>query len=490
MNFIKISEEDNVAVAVEKAEKGSVVFGITAVDDIPFGHKIALEDIKKGENVIKYGNPIGHAETDIKKGEWVHSHNLKTNLDGEVDYAYSPAEFCNKKADEEGFFDGYVRSDGRVGIRNEVWIIPTVGCVNKTAELICRKANELYGNLCDGIFAYTHPYGCSQLGDDQEYTQKILKGLALHPNASGVLILSLGCENNNSDAFVPLLGDYDKEKIRVLVMQNEEDEVSSALIILGELCRKASKEKRQKVSLSKLTIGFKCGGSDAFSGITANPLCGKITEKFASFGSRVILTEVPEMFGAETLLMNRSKDKKVFDSTVKMINDFKAYFKSHGQTIYENPSPGNKEGGITTLEEKSLGCIQKGGKAQITGVLGYGEECKESGLNLLTGPGNDMVSVTNLTASGAHIILFTTGRGTPLGAPVPTIKISSNTPVAERKKNWIDFNAGEILNGESFDSLCEKLTKKIISVANGNEKTLSEINGYKEIAIFKDGVTL
>lgn len=489
MNFIKINDEDNVAIAIEAIKKGTSISDVTALDDIPFGHKIALEKIKKGEPVIKYGNPIGCAQSDIQKGEWVHSHNLKTNLDDVVEYKYSPSETeCCEP--EERFFEGYLRSDGRVGIRNEIWIIPTVGCVNKTAELICKKANELYGNLCDGIFAYTHPYGCSQLGDDQDYTQKILKGLALHPNASGVLLLSLGCENNNPDVFLPLLGEYDKDRIRVLVTQNEEDEISSALSILGELCEKASKEKRQRVSLSKLTIGFKCGGSDAFSGVTANPLCGRITEKFVSFGSKVILTEVPEMFGAETLLMNRAKDKNVFDSAVKMINDFKTYFKSHGQTIYENPSPGNKAGGITTLEEKSLGCIQKGGKAQVSDVLDYGEECQKSGLNLLTGPGNDMVSVTNLTASGAHIILFTTGRGTPFGAPVPTIKISSNTSLYAKKKNWIDFNAGEILNGESFDSLCEKLTEKIISVANGNEKTLSEINGYKEIAIFKDGVTL
>ena len=489
MNSIRINKEDNVALCVEKIEKGDIVMGVTALEDIPFGHKMALEDIKNGENIIKYGNPIGHAERDIKKGEWVHSHNLKTNLDGFLDYTYLPTDIP-KMESEERFFDGYLRSDGSVGIRNEIWIIPTVGCVNKTAELICKKANELYGGMCDGIFAYTHPYGCSQLGDDMEYTQKILKGLALHPNALGVLLLSLGCENNNLDVFLPTLGDYDKEKIKTLVAQNEDDEIHEALEIIKKLCEKASKEKRQKISVSKLKIGFKCGGSDAFSGVTANPLCGRVTEKFVSYGSSVILTEVPEMFGAETLLMNRAKNEKVFDSAVKMVNDFKSYFKRHGQTVYENPSPGNKKGGITTLEEKSLGCIQKGGKAAVTAVLDYGEECRESGLNLLTGPGNDMVSVTNLTASGAHIILFTTGRGTPLGAPVPTIKISSNTPLYEKKKNWIDFNAGEVLNGESFDALCESLTEKIIAVASGKEKTLNEQNGYKEIAIFKDGVTL
>lgn len=489
MNSIRINNEDNVALCVEKIKKGSCVSGVTAVDDIPFGHKIALEDISEGSDIIKYGNPIGHAVCDIKKGEWVHTHNLKTNLDGVLDYEYAPST-VKKVQKQERFFEGFLRSDGSVGIRNEIWIIPTVGCVNKTAEIIAKKANELYGDFCDGVFAYTHPYGCSQLGDDQGYTQKILKGLALHPNASGVLLLSLGCENNNLDVFLPMFGDYDKARIRTLVTQNEEDEIDSALRILKELCEKASKEKRQKVSAEKLNIGFKCGGSDAFSGVTANPLCGRITEKFVSFGSGVILTEVPEMFGAETLLMNRAESEEVFNSAVKMINGFKEYFKRHGQTVYENPSPGNKKGGITTLEEKSLGCIQKGGKAAVTAVLDYGEQCRESGLNLLTGPGNDMVSVTNLTAAGAHIILFTTGRGTPLGAPVPTIKISSNTPLFEKKKNWIDFNAGEIISGESFDNLCENLTEKIFAVASGKEKTLNEKNGYKEIAVFKDGVTL
>lgn len=489
MNSIRINEQDNVALCVEKIGKADSVMGVKAESDIPFGHKIALCDIKKGENIIKYGNPIGHASADIKKGEWVHSHNLETNLDGVRDYVYEPAEIPEEANRKEGFFEGYVRPDGSVGIRNEIWILPTAGCVNKTAEIIAKKANELYGGMCDGVFAYTHPYGCSQLGDDMKYTQKILGGLARHPNASGVLLLSLGCENNNLSEFMPTLGDYDKKRIRTLVSQNEEDEISAALSIIKELCENASKEKREKVSLSKLTIGFKCGGSDAFSGVTANPLCGRITEKFVSFGGRVILTEVPEMFGAETILFNRAKSRNVFDSAVKMINGFKEYFQRHGQAVYENPSPGNKAGGITTLEEKSLGCIQKGGNAQVSAVLDYGEICRESGLNLLTGPGNDMVSATNLTAAGAHIILFTTGRGTPLGAPVPTLKISSNTPLYEKKKNWIDFDAGAALSGESFDSLCDSLTEKIIAVASG-EKTLNEVNGYREIAIFKDGVTL
>ncbi len=489
MNVLKIHNDDNVALCLEKICKDSNVMGITAQEEIPSGHKIALEDIHCGENIIKYGFPIGHASSDIKKGEWVHTHNVETNLSDISRYEYSPSESI-APGNEEKFFYGYVRNDGTVGIRNEIWIIPTVGCVNKTAEIIYKKANELYGDLCDGIFVFTHPYGCSQLGDDQKNTQKVLKGLAFNPNASGVLLLSLGCENNNFDVFLPELGEYDKSRIKTLTAQNEEDETASALEIIKELCIKASEEKREKVSLSKLTIGFKCGGSDAFSGVSANPLCGKITERFVSYGSKVILTEVPEMFGAENLLMNRAENRTVFEKTVKMINDFKNYFIRHNQVIYENPSPGNKAGGITTLEEKSLGCIQKGGKAQVTDVLDYAQRCRKNGLSLLYGPGNDIVSVTNLTASGANIILFTTGRGTPLGAPVPTVKISSNTPVYNKKRNWIDFNAGRAVDGESLDLLCEELSEKIISIASGKEKTLNETNGYKEIAILKDGVTL
>ena len=484
-----INPKDNVAVACEPLKKDDKLDSVKIIENIPFGHKAALCDIRKGENIIKYGYPIGHAEKDIKKGEWIHSHNLKTNLSSISEYSYSPVKEISAKVENSKTFMGYVRKDGRIGIRNEIWIIPTVGCVNGTAQRIAEICREKYGSLCDGIFAFTHPYGCSQLGDDLETTQKALAGLAKHPNASGVLLLSLGCESNNFNAFLPFLGNFDKESIRTLKTQDNGDEIENGVKIIGELAEKASRERRVSLPLSKLTIGFKCGGSDAFSGITANPLCGKIADRHTSYGGKAILTEVPEMFGAETVLMKRAKDKETFDRIVSMINNFKKYFISHSQPIYENPSPGNKDGGITTLEEKSLGCIQKGGTAEIRGVLEYGETCIDDGLNLLTGPGNDMVSCTNLTVSGANIILFTTGRGTPFGAPVPTLKISTNTPLFEKKKNWIDFDAGRALYLNSFDSLTDELEDAIIEIANGKE-TKSETNGMREIAIFKNGVTL
>jgi altronate hydrolase len=475
-NFIRISPKDNVAVAVE------------ATPIIPFGHKAALCDIRAGEDIIKYGFPIGHATSDIKAGDHIHTHNLKTNLCGVVEYAYKKNRYVYSKK-PAATFDGYLRKDGKVGIRNEIWIIPTVGCVNKTAELIQREAQRQFGHLCDGVFAYTHPYGCSQMGEDQGYTQKILAGLVNHPNAAGVLVLGLGCENNNIDVFRPLLGPYDEARVKFLVAQDAADELEEAVEIIGRLASSAALEKRQQAAIDQLIIGLKCGASDAFSGITANPLCGKVTDEITAQNGSVILTEVPEMFGAETILMERAADADTFYRIVNMINGFKEYYTAHNQVIYENPSPGNKAGGISTLEEKSLGCIQKGGRAEVTAVLNYGDTCQKNGLNLLTGPGNDIVSCTNMTAAGAHMILFTTGRGTPLGAPVPTVKIASNSGLAERKPAWIDYNAGKILKGMPMEESARELFEFVLKVASG-EKTKNEEHGYREIAIFKDGVIL
>ncbi|MFO7161219.1 MAG: altronate dehydratase family protein [[Clostridium] cellulosi] len=495
--LIRITPKDDVAVCTQELEAGEkVTIGgttVTALEKIPFGHKIALRGIKKGENVIKYGFPIGHATEDIKAGSHIHSHNLQTNLEGTLEYKYKPRAAAEEptKCELAGkTFLGYRRKNGKVGIRNEIWIIPTVGCVNKSAELIAKAANERFAGMCDGIFAYTHPYGCSQLGDDQLYTQHILAGLVEHPNATGVLVLGLGCENNNIDVFKKFIHNIDEDRIKFLSTQDVEDEVEAALKLIRPLAERASAEKRVEIPVEELVIGFKCGGSDAFSGITANPLCGRITDRITSCGGRAILTEVPEMFGAETILMGRSLDEKVFNRVVSMVNGFKEYYQRHNQVVYENPSPGNKAGGITTLEEKSLGCIQKGGSAVVTDVLEYGERCVTKGLNLLTGPGNDMVSCTNMAAAGAHMILFTTGRGTPFGPPVPTIKISTNTGLFEKKPQWIDYNAGKILTGTSFEEAADELFSLILDTASGKYKTKNEKNGYREIAIFKDGVTL
>ncbi len=441
------------------------------------GHKYALCDIAAGENIIKYGNPIGHATVDIKKGEHVHTHNTKTNLSGKLEYVYEPFEDTLIKEKNIPTFMGYVRKNGEVGIRNEIFIVVTVGCVNKIAERLAALT---------GVVAFTHPFGCSQLGDDQLTTQKVLSGIVRHPNAAGVLVLGLGCENNNIEIFKSVLGEYDAERVRFLNCQDYDDEIAEGVKVINELKEYAKQFSRTPVPVSALKIGLKCGGSDGYSGITANPLVGRVSDKLVSLGGSTVLTEVPEMFGAEHLLMKRSESREVFDKTVDLINNFKEYYERHGQVIYENPSPGNKKGGITTLEEKSLGCVQKAGSSAVVDVLDYGDRVIKSGLNLLNGPGNDIVAITNLFAAGVHIILFTTGRGTPVGSGVPTVKIATNHDLAERKHEWIDFDAGQILDG--YD-LTDELFDYIMDVAEGKE-TKNEKHGYREISIFKDGVTL
>ena len=430
--FIRIQPRDNVAVALEPLKAGETVLGVSLLEDIPAGHKFALTNIAENENIVKYGFPIGHATLPIPAGSWVHTHNVKTNLSGLLEYSYHPHP-CAMPLDRRATFEGYVRKDGRVGIRNEVWIVNTVGCVNGTAKTLERMAQEAYGDRVDGIHCFVHPYGCSQLGEDHKNTQKLLASMVRHPNAGAVLVLSLGCENNNVNEFKKVLGEYDPDRVKFLITQDVEDEVEAGMRLLNELTAYAAQFKRQTVSASELVIGLKCGGSDGLSGITANPLLGSTSDLLARHGGTTLLTEVPEMFGAETILMDRCKDEATVRKAVDLINNFKEYFIRHGQEVYENPSPGNKAGGITTLEDKSLGCTQKGGTAEVRDVLNYCEPVTEKGLNLVQGPGNDLCAITALMASGAQMVLFTTGRGTPVGAPIPTVKVATNTPLAEKK---------------------------------------------------------
>jgi altronate hydrolase len=493
--ILRIDLADNVAVALETIEAGqtiSVSAGtLPVLEKIPAGHKIALAPIDRGKAVVKYGHAIGLALAAIKPGQWVHSHNLKTALSGQQQYQYAPLAPAPKPSGSARTFMGFKRSDGSVGIRNEIWIIPTVGCINPAAEEIARNAALRFADRrIDGIFCYPHPYGCSQLGGDLRATQKILAALAKHPNAGGVVILGLGCENNHLDTFRSVLGNDDPDRVRFLNMQDAEDEIEESIRVIDRLVEGAEHQHRQEVPLSDLVLGLKCGGSDGYSGISANPLLGEVTDRVTGAGATALLTEVPEMFGAETILMARAVDETVFRQTVALINGFKAYFQRYGQPVYENPSPGNMEGGITTLEEKSLGCIRKGGRAPVCAVIGYGDRAIAPGLNLLNGPGNDMVSTTAIAAAGAQMVLFTTGRGTPLGGPVPTLKVASNSSLARRKPGWIDFDAGRLLEGAGMDDLAEELLDEILKIASGDQRTLNETKNYRQIAIFKDGVTL
>lgn len=493
MQAIKINPEDVVAVALTDLKQGQEVKlendVVILQEDIPRGHKFALYDLDENDPVIKYGYPIGRAKHAVKKGEHVHTQNVKTDLKAFGSYNYDKAPKTELKHVDR-YFDGYVRSNGDVGIRNEIWIIPTVFCVNHVAKELESYAQSRLSEFVnvDDCLALTHPYGCSQMGEDQTTTQKILACLTRHPNAGAVLVLGLGCENNNIGVFKEFLNAND-DRIHFLNSQDVEDELTAGKSIIDELLIKVNAYKRQKVSIDKLRIGLKCGGSDGLSGITANPLIGRLSDVVVGSGGTSVMTEVPEMFGAEQILMNRAVNSEVFDKCVKLINDFKNYFSSHGQVVSENPSPGNKAGGITTLEDKSLGCVQKGGKAEVCDVLKYGESLRSHGLNLLQGPGNDGVSCTALASAGCHMVLFSTGRGTPFATAIPTVKISTNTALFNKKQDWIDFNAGAIVDGTGFDELTDKLLDYVLEVASG-KKTLSEKRGFHDIIIWKDGVTL
>lgn len=494
-SFIKINPADSVVVCLRPFKQGETINvdgkEITVLQDTPAGHKILINDTDANGNIIKYGYPIGHARESLKAGQWVNENNLKTNLSGTLSYEYHPVdEKLNIKKDNRTF-KGYVRKNGEVGVRNEIWVVPTVGCVNGIAERLASMIEKETGlEGIDAVHAWHHNFGCSQLSEDHENTRKILRDIVLHPNAGAVLVVGLGCENNQPDQFEKLLGDYDKDRIKFMVVQNVQgDETEEGMKILRSLYNICKEDKRTDCPISELRIGLKCGGSDGFSGITGNPLVGEFSDYVVAQGGTSILTEVPEMFGAETILMNRCENESLFKETVKLINDFKEYFLSHGEPVGENPSPGNKAGGISTLEDKALGCTQKCGRAPVSGVLGYGDRLKVKGLNLLSAPGNDLVAATALAASGCQIVLFTTGRGTPFGTFIPTMKISTNSNLYKNKPNWIDFNAGELIEGTDMPTLLDKFIDKVIAVASG-EKANNEKNGYREISIFKNGVTL
>ena len=493
--YLQINKGDNVVVCLRPINAGEEIkignHAVQALRNTPAGHKILLCDTPKDKPIIKYGYPIGRAKENLKAGEWVNENNIQTNLSGTLEYEYHPAIKPLSIEQEDKSFKGFMRKNGEVGIRNEIWIVPTVGCVNGIAERLARQLEqETQLKGVDAIHAWHHNYGCSQLGADHENTRKVLRDICLHPNAGAVLVLSLGCENNQPEDFMKMLGDYDRERIQLLVTQRVEgDEVEEGMKILRKLYITAAQDKREEVPVSKLRIGLKCGGSDGFSGITANPLVGEFSDWLIAQGGTTILTEVPEMFGAETILMNRCQTADLFQKTVHLINNFKEYFLSHGEPVGENPSPGNKAGGISTLEDKALGCTQKCGHAPVSGVLEYAERLKTNGLNLLSAPGNDLVASTALAASGCQMVLFTTGRGTPFGTFVPTMKISTNSQIFKSKQNWIDFNAGKLVEGVDMLTLRNDFIDKVIATANG-EKVKNEMNGYREIAIFKNGVTL
>jgi altronate hydrolase len=506
-----VHDTDDVCVALRDIPAGTEVEAggvrLKLSSDVPKGHKIAVRAIAEGDEVHKYGFVIGRASQAIAPGDHVHTHNMATTLSGTEDYVYQPVTVKpqapastvrstpgasspsgREAAGQNGTFMGYRRADGTVGIRNEIWILCTVGCVARTSERLAKLANERFKGRVDGVHALTHPLGCSQLGDDLSHTRDLLASLAMHPNAGGVLVVGLGCENNQLSALIKEI-DRPADRLKYFAAQMVDDETEAGLEALEELVKVVEKDRREECSIKDLAIGVKCGGSDAFSGLTANPLVGKIADRVAFAGGKAIMTEIPEIFGAERILMARAKDEQVFHEVVDVVNDFKNYFLEHNQPVFENPSPGNKAGGITTLEEKSLGAVQKGGQSPLNDVLRYGQRAHAPGLSLLEAPGNDAVSSTALTAAGAVIVLFTTGRGTPLGFPAPTLKIASNSALAEKKPHWIDFDGGRVLEGETLDHCADALMDLILKTASG-QLSCNEKNDEREIAIWKNGVTL
>ena len=506
-DYIKINPADNVAVALHPLPKGMVALGVTLLQDVPQGHKFTLVDLAAGDNVIKYGYPIGHVTKDAPAGSWIDHSCIKTNLSGLLEYKYEPVAAINAAAGRlwpfpaAATFKGYRRADGQIGIRNQIWVIPTVGCVNGICEQIVNRfkstvipstpviPSEAKESSVDAIVTFPHNYGCSQLGGNHENTRRVLADMVHHPNAGGVLVVSLGCENNQLDAFRELVGPVDEKRVKMFACQKVEDEIEYGVQCLREIYEACKSDVREDIPVSELRVGLKCGGSDGLSGITANPLLGVFSDWLVAQGGTTVLTEVPEMFGAETILMNRCQDESTFDQTVHLINDFKDYFMKQGMPVYENPSPGNKAGGISTLEEKSLGCTQKCGSSTVRGVLKYADRLQKKGLNLLSAPGNDLVASTALGASGCQMVLFTTGRGTPFGSFVPTMKISTNSQIAALKPGWIDFNAGVLVEETSMEQLAAEFRDYVLAVASG-EPVNNEKHGIREIAIFKTGVTL
>ncbi|EIL88012.1 altronate hydrolase [Rhodanobacter fulvus Jip2] len=494
LTALQVHAEDEVAIALTDLAEGTVVSLATGDvrlrQAVPHGHKFAVRALAAGQPVHKYGFAIGRTTAAVAAGDWVHTHNMVTGLSGTLEYRYQPlAPAPAPDAGAGATFQGYRRADGRVGTRNEIWVLCTVGCVARTARRIAEQAERHFGGRVDGVHAFTHPFGCSQLGSDLEHTRQMLAALARHPNAGGVLLVGLGCESLQMKWLLEAMDGVDPARLRWFNSQLADDEVEQGLAAVEELVAVAEQDRRQPCDLSDLVVGLKCGGSDGFSGITANPVVGRIADRVAAAGGTPILTEIPEIFGAERMLMARAQSREVFEQIGTLVNDFKRYFLDHGQPVHENPSPGNLAGGITTLEEKSLGAVQKGGRATVTQVLRYGQRAQSPGLALLEAPGNDAVSATALTAAGATVILFTTGRGTPLGFPVPTLKIATNSALAAAKPRWIDFDAGALLDGLGMEALADALQQLVLDTASG-KPARNEINDEREIALWKTGVTL
>lgn len=481
--LLRLHPKDNVALALRPLPSGARVsvegISLFTRDPIPYGHKVALVSIPKGGRIIKYGYPIGRAVRSISPGEHVHVHNTESGrAHGDTARPVIREESSLIPRFPQDTFLGFRRQDGRVGVRNHVLVMASVHCVNGGVERIGREV--------PGVVALPHIYGCSQLGEDLAQTRRVLEGYVSHPNVGATLIVGLGCEALPTRELVDGLRDrgYRVELLLLQEIGGSRAAVRKGKELAAELLGEVGKLRPEPVPLSELVVGVECGGSDAWSGVTANPAVGAIADALVAHGGTVILSEVTEFIGAEHILAARAISPEVGKAILRAVARREGVAVEMGVDLRgAQPSPGNMEGGLTTIEEKSLGAIVKGGTTPVREFLGYGERPSARGLVVMDTSGNDLESVTGMVAGGAQVVLFTTGRGTPVGNPiVPVIKISSNTPLYERMRDDLDFDAGSILRGEPPTSVAARLAALLLEVAGGRP-TQAEVWGHREFAI-------
>ena len=486
---IVLGDKDNVAIAVKSISKDDSIgeLGLSARADIPKGHKIAKRAIPNGEAIFKYGQIIGRSTIDISAGEHVHTHNIEFT-DHKLGYEFSTEiqNISNVEINEE--FLGYHRDDGTVGTRNYIGILTSVNCSGSVAKFVAEEAEKSgllkrYKNV-DGVVPIVHGSGCGMANSGEGYDLlfRTLSGYARNPNFAAILLIGLGCEVMEINDLVGKSRLKSKETFRYMTIQNEggtSRTIERGISTLKELLKYADQCERKPASVSKLTIGLQCGGSDGYSGITANPALGVASDILVQNGGTSILSETPEIYGAEHLLTRRALTEEIGKKLLDRISWWETYTARNGGEMNNNPSPGNKRGGLTTILEKSLGAVAKGGVSPLAGVFEYGEKINTHGFVYMDSPGYDPCSVTGQIASGANIIVFTTGRGSVSGyKPTPCIKLSTNTSMYRRMSGDMDLDCGDIIEeGVNLEEKGKQIFEQIVRVASG-QKTKSEELGF------------
>ncbi len=497
-DLILLSPDDNIGVARRDLRCGLQITtprGVIALQEsIPMGHKAALCGIPRGGSVYKYAQVIGRARRPIECGEWVHVHNLElAHGQGTLEYAVESPRPPELPDGLPRMFLGYRRGDGRVGTRNHVVVVPTSNCSSHVCERIAEEVRKEAEDGVDGVFAVPHTDGCAQhTGPDIEQLERTLKGIIAHPNVCAALVVALGCEVNSLTRYcgpgMETIYGKPAAALEIQASGGTVKAVAAGVAKVHSLVEAAASCPRTEEPVGHLTIGLNCGGSDAFSGISANPALGYASDLLVGAGGTVVLAETPEIYGAEQVLTRRAADIKTGKELVRIIERYCEYAARFGATMDSNPAPGNLRGGITNIVEKSLGAVMKGGTTTLNGVIDYAERIAGKGLIVMDTPGYDPVSITGLAAGGCNLIAFTTGRGSGIGFPiVPVLKIASNSRIFRLMADNMDVNAGDILDGNS--DIREKgieIYRQIVRAASG-ERTRSEILGHREFAPWRIG---